>query len=134
MEGAFTARVRIVNINASYVGSMWYYGFGLIKAQPINGDGSYYSDSALWFSNGQLNVKYQGSNGTQLFTQQWKIGDEIALRRDEQNNLYFGFGTNESAMMLGHTDVSGPHRIVLGFMTSVCIGDIFELIEIVKTN
>lgn len=129
VEGPFTCKVLVKNINTSSVSGVWNYSFGLIKPHMIN-ESNYYNDSVMQMSEGTCNQQYAGYESTKLWSTYWKQGDELMMKRDEQNNVYFAIN-GEAFYKLEYSGIVGPHRIVMGFGASVNGGD-FEMIELNK--
>jgi len=131
LEGPFRASVKVKRINQSYTGSMWYYGFGIQKKDSVKLD-DYYSDSCCLYSNGQTNVKFQGSNGPIIFPGMlWKEEDILYCQRDENMDVFFGIN-NETNMVKAFDRIDGEFRLVLGFIHSI-ENDVFELLDIEKS-
>jgi flagellar biosynthesis chaperone FliJ len=128
LEGAFEAKIRVIHINSSSANSYWNYGVGIMKFDSTK-DSSYYDDGVVYLSNGWLANKFSGSGShNQLFNSSWKNGDAILIKRDENNNVYFGMN-EEYSYKLAFGDISGKYRIIFGFSSSIKEGE-FELEEL----
>ena len=128
IEGPLFCRIRIINIDSSKVGSYWSYGFGIVKPDSTD-DGSYYNGGIILQSNGWLAQKFSGSGShRQIFFENWKNGDEIMVKRDENNNVFFAYNS-ETNFVLAYDSITGPFRIILGFSTSSS-NDSFEMIDL----
>jgi hypothetical protein len=131
LDGPFTCKVLIKNINSSNADSHWNYAFGLIRETGSNNESSYYNDCVLFQSNGYLPTQFSGSgNGVSLFTQKWKTGDIILMKRDEYGNVFFGINS-EDTYKEGFKNITGRFKICMGFSTSMT-GDKFEMVELIK--
>jgi hypothetical protein len=131
LEGAFICKISVISINSVNAGNYWSYSVGIIKADFVGNETSYYNDSIIIQSNGYVPEKFSGSGSTrQLFFEKWKNDDLIFIKRDENNSLFFGLN-DENSFQLAYSNISGPFRIVMGF-GSTMDGDIFELKELVK--
>jgi hypothetical protein len=129
--GPFTCKVRIKNINASLVDSYWNYAFGIIKEVATNSESSYYNDCVLLQSNGYCPTQFSGSgSGISIFSQKWKTGDILLMKRDEYGTVFFGINS-EDTYKEGFKNIIGNFRICMGFSTSMG-GDQFEMIELMK--
>jgi predicted DNA-binding protein YlxM (UPF0122 family) len=130
LEGAFSCKIAIRAINDGYVGSYWNYTCGLARPN-ITSDSSYYNDCLVFQSNGYIASEFSGSGShKQLFFNNWKVGDEILIKREENGNVFFGLN-NETSYQLGFSNKQGQMRIVMGFSTSMSIGS-FEIVELIK--
>lgn len=131
LEGPFTSKIKVVNINPNNCSSYWNYAVGIIKADHKSSESSYYMDSILIQSNGYIPGKFTSSGSDrQIFFTNWKNNDVIFIKRDENNSVYFALN-DENSYHLAHKDIRGSFRIVMGFSASMK-GDVFELEEIVK--
>lgn len=130
LEGCFIARVKIIAINPNNVTNYWNYGIGICKAESTN-DSSYYNDSVVFLSNGWLANKFSGSGSyRQIFQRNWVNNDEIIIKRDESNTVFFGIN-DEGSLVKAFDSIGGNYRIIIGFGQSM-LNDTFELIEIDK--
>jgi len=131
VSGPFSAKIKVININGSLVNSHWNFTCGIIRANSTN-EPTYYNDGIIFQSNGYIADKFSSSGShKQLFFTPWATGDSILIKRDDQNNVFFGINS-DSSFQLAFPLINGDFRIVMGFSTAVN-GDIFELEELVKT-
>jgi hypothetical protein len=129
LNGQFLCKVKILSIDSSAVTSYWNYCFGVCKLN-LRDQNTYYNDSLIFQSNGYISKEFTGSGShLQLFNgQDWKTGDELLLKRDENNNIYFGINS-ETSLKLAFSNQPEPFKIVMGF-SSVRNGDSFSMIEL----
>jgi hypothetical protein len=128
VEGPFQCKVKIISINDNYVNEAWNYTFGIQKSDSTNND-SYYNDAVVLQSAGYIN-KFSGYSNKKEISKSWNINDELLMRRDENNNVYFGINC-EQANVLGGNSVVGKFRIIMGFASSMR-NDNFEMLELTK--
>lgn len=128
LQGSFFCKIKILNIDASSVNSYWNYTCGICRPTIAN-EGTYYNDSLLLQSNGYIPQEFTGSGSHKsLFSDHWKVGDELLIKRDDKNDVYFGINS-ESSFTLAFYNKPGPYRIVMGF-GGLLNGDIFEMEEL----
>lgn len=127
-NGEFKAKVKVLKIDSVKANNNFGYAIGICRKNSTVID-AYYNDSIVLQANGYLANKFSGS-GTykKLFKTNWVANDEIIIKRDSKNNLYFGINS-ESDMQLGFENISGEFKIIIGF-TSSSVGDSFELLEL----
>jgi len=126
LDGSFLCKILVEEMITQNP-SWWVHNFGVIrKNRNNNNDGNYYDDCILMSSNGYLARKYSGSGDSKkLFEGFWKTGDTLIVKRDEQNNIYFGLN-DESDLKLAYGNETGEFRIVLGFGSGT-ISDSFRM-------
>ena len=126
LEGSFLCKVLVEEMKTQSP-SFWVHNFGIIKKDRKNHDNVYYNDSIVIASNGSLAGRYSGSgDAKKLFDGFWKTGDILIVKRDDQNNIYFGLN-DESDLKLAYENEAGEFRIVLGFGSGT-ITDSFRMI------
>jgi hypothetical protein len=130
VEGRFECQLYVKKLINKSANSMWWIGFGLIRGAS-NEQNSYYMDSACLYSTGQLNAPFQGANGTTLFYDTWKTGDNIYMKRDENNDVWFAMNSKDDYKK-AFNRLDGQFRIVMGFINSISTQDEFELVELRK--
>jgi len=114
LEGSFLCKILVEEMNTQSP-SWWVHNFGIIKKDRKNNDDVYYNDSIVIASNGSLAGRYSGSgDAKKLFEGFWKTGDTLIVKRDNQNNIYFGLN-DETDLKLAYENEEGEFRIVLGF-------------------
>ena len=128
--GSFQAKIKIHKIDDTKANNYWGYAIGISRSNSTIID-NYFNDSICLQANGYLANKFTGTGShKKLFKTNWKKGDEIVVKRDEKNDVYFGvYNENSSEMLLAFENIVGEFRIVIGF-TSSSVGDKFELTEI----
>lgn len=122
-EGPFFARLRINNITRK---TDWSLNIGVIRANSTNTN-SYYQDGAFFMCSGKITVQFQGNQGRNIF-RQWNNGDEVLIKRDDKNDIYFGLNDDET-MEKCFSNISGSYRLCVGFSNSM-VGDNIEIIEV----
>jgi hypothetical protein len=128
IDGAFECRIRVKHINASSATSYWNYAVGIMKADSTR-DSNYYDDSIVFQSNGYIANQFSGSGShLQLFNQTWKGGDEVLIKREENNDVYFAMNDDTNYKM-AFPNISGKYRVIFGFGSSMNEGE-FELEEL----
>lgn len=123
LEGELFARLRINNITRK---SDWSLNIGLLRANSQN-HSSYYSDGVFFMCSGKITNQFSGNQGRTIFGQ-WNNGDEILIRRDSANSVFFGVN-DESTLVQAYSNIAGQMRICIGFSSSMQ-GDIIEILEI----
>jgi hypothetical protein len=131
LEGPFSCKIAVRNINTNQTDSHWNYTVGLVRPIVTN-ETSYYNDCVLFQSNGYCALQFSGSGmGLRLFNNNnWKNGDILLIKRNDQGIIFFGIN-DENSYKQAFTGIMGPHRIVMGFAHGMT-GDIFEMIELIK--
>lgn len=122
-EGPLFARIRVNRITRK---SDWSLNIGLQRANSVNTT-SYYTDGVFFMCSGKITTQFQGNQGRNMH-RIWNDGDEIIIRRDETNAVYFGLN-DESTLTQAYTNIAGPFRICIGFSTA-CDGDSIEILEV----
>ena len=125
-EGPMFARIRINNITKK---SDWSLNIGLQRANS-NNTSSYYQDGVFYMCSGKITTAFQGNQGRNL-QRQWNNGDEVLIKRDENNTIWFGLN-NEDSMEIAYqnnVNLNVPMRLCVGFSSSMN-GDNIEIIEI----
>jgi len=111
LDGPFICRIL-----AEIVGDRgtWTHGAGVIRAE-FEGMEGYYNKSCIFLSNGYCSKPFQG-NYNQEITQSriWEDGDEVIIKRDFDNDLWFGL--NNEFEMVKSCKAEGKFRIVLGLL------------------
>ena len=125
LDGAFICRILVEHITGT---SDWHHGAGIIKYDKDTIMDSYYSHSCLFLSSGIFTKPYMGSNSNTRFPSKWKDGDEIIIKRDFNNDLWFGL--NDEFTMMKSCKAEGKFRIVLGFLNSNKPSEVFKLIQL----
>lgn len=123
LEGPFYAVLKIHNITRK---SDWSLNIGIQRATSQN-QGSYYQDGCFLMCSGKITTQFQGNTGRN-FKRQWNNGDEILIKRDENNNLFFALN-NEDELEQAYTNIAGPFRICCGFSSGMT-GDRIEFMEL----
>lgn len=122
-ENELFARIKAANITRK---SDWSLNIGLIRANSQN-HSSYYNDGVFFMCSGKITNQYSGNQGRTIFGQ-WNNGDEILIRRDSMNSVFFGVN-DESTFIQAYSNITGPMRLCIGFSSSMQ-GDIIEILEI----
>ena len=124
LDGAFICRILV-----EYIGDVydWHHQAGIIMHDQYT-PGEYYVNSALFLSSGIFQIPFQGSNSNTRYPQKWKSGDEIIIKRDFDNDLWFGL--NNEFDMLKSAKVEGKVRIAMGFLNTNKREEIFKLIHL----
>lgn len=123
LEGAFFAVLKIHNITRK---SDWSLNIGIQRATSTN-QGSYYQDGCFFMCSGKITTQFQGNTGRN-FKRQWNNGDEVLIKRDENNNVFMALN-NEDELEQAYTNITGPFRICVGFSSGM-IGDKIEFLEL----
>ena len=108
LNGAFEASISIVQIDQKKAKNNWYYSVGMIKTIQNETDDNYFKDSICLLSTGK--AYHYGSSVIQLFDNIWKTGDNILLKRDKSNNVYFGINI-QSSYKLAYISIEGSFTI-----------------------
>jgi len=129
LSGVFTARIRLNKYTRD--SNSWACTIGLIKADSTHKttDGYFY-DSVILLNDCKLPTPFTGDSSrskTILNNHLHCEGDEIIIKRDTDNNVYFGINDVKSCE-LAYENISGDFRIVLGFFTDYSTVDEFELV------
>lgn len=122
-EGPLFARLRINNISRK---SDWSLNIGLQRAESTNTN-SYYQDGVFFMCSGKITVAFQGNQGRNCL-RAWNNGDEVLIRRDENNVVYFGLN-DETTLENVYNSVPGRMRLCVGFSSSM-INDNIEIVEV----
>ena len=113
----FTARIRLNKYTRN--SNTWACAIGLIRANSTKKttDGYFY-DSVLLLNDCGLPTPYSGSSWSKWILKRHLHceGDEIIIKRDTDNNVYFGIN-DEHSCELAYENISGDFRIVIGFFT-----------------
>jgi len=113
LDGPFICRILAEHVGD---GGTWSHGVGIVKAEFESME-SYYSYSCLFLSNGYCSKSYDGNYNQQIpKSRNWQDGDEIIIKRDYDNDLWFGL--NNEFEMVKSCKAEGKFRIVLGFLNS----------------
>lgn len=123
LDGEFFCRIKIHNIETNVE---WGVCVGLIRADSTNRN-EYYRDSLLFMSTGKINMKFLHRTGRE-FLRPWQIGDEILIRRDAFNDVYFGLN-EEDSFEQAYSSIFGSFHVVVGFKSSRT-GDHLEIIDL----
>ena len=125
LDGAFICRIQIEFISENPPD--WHHGAGIIKANKDSIMESYYSYSCLFLSSGIFTKQFQGANG-ENYGSKWKTGDEIIIKRDFDDDLWFGLNDENSLKRYGNQP--GSFRIVIGFLNSNKANEIFKITQL----
>jgi len=125
-SGALLCKIKLVQY--THNSNNWKCGIGLIRNNN-NTIYQYYNHSIVMANDTLINTKFTGTDTKiRLFQNTiWKEGDEIIVKRDNSNDVYFGIN-DESSMVKGYDNIEGDFRIVIGFINFMEKNDIFELI------
>lgn len=127
-SGEFKAKVKVHKMDTTKANNYWGYAVGIIRKNSTLVD-NYYTDAICLQANGYLANKYTSSGSyKKLLPDKWAEGDEIIIKRDSKNNLYFGVNSEDN-LYLAFDNITGDFRIVIGFV-STSKDDSFELTEI----
>jgi hypothetical protein len=133
VEGSFTCKVKIHNLDTCEVASYGDYAFGLLpvkeKLACTNQEGASYEGCFLLKCRGLIQQN-TSSDATQYFPM-WKIKDTLIMKRDEKNNVYFGIN-EDSELKLLFSDLKGSFHIVLFYGYGQCL-DFFEMLELTQS-
>ena len=129
LEGEFTAKVKVNKINESRISSHWNYGFGLIRANESIND-TYYNNAIIFQANGYLANKFTSTGSFKKILEKWKQGDELIVKRDSKNAVWFGMN-DEEQLVKAFDGITGNFRICIAFSTANK-DDELELLEITK--
>ncbi len=121
-EGPLFVRLRINRITRK---NDWSLNIGLQRANSVNTT-SYYTDGVFFMCSGRITTQFQGNQGRNMH-RELNDGDEILIRRDETNAVYFGLN-DESTFTQAYTNIAGAFRVCVGFSTA-CDGDNIEILE-----
>jgi len=123
LDGAFLCKILVENITHN---SAFNHGAGILKHDlNVNNDGFYAYACCLYLSNGDLNQPFVG-NPSGIKLDIWRNGDEIIIKRDSDNDLWFGL--NDETKLVKSTNVPGPFRIVLGFLNASQENEVFKMV------
>jgi len=122
-EGPVFARLKIHNITRT---SDWSLNIGLIRDDYTN-DNTYYQGGVFFMCSGRITVQFQGNQGRN-FMRRWNNGDEVLIRRDDKNTVFFGLN-DENVMEQAFTNIAGKFRICVGFSSGMT-GDHIEIVEV----
>jgi len=124
LDGAFICKILVENIEDT---PNWQHNAGIIRHDKYTA--SYYVDSCGMLSSGIFQVPFQGQNSSISYPQPWKTGDEIIIKRDFENGLWFGL--NNEIDMLKSCNQKGSFRIVLGFLNvNGRQNEVFKMVEL----
>jgi len=124
LDGAFICRILVGNIGDT---PDWHHHAGIIKHDKYSA-GSYYVDACLMLSSGIFQIPFQGSNSSNRYPQSWKTGDEIIIKRDFENDIWFGL--NNEFDMLKSCKQEGSFRIAIGFLNCNKPQEVFKMVEL----
>lgn len=131
LEGKFVAKIKVNEINSEKTKSQFSHAVGIIRKNAIINDGNYQKESILLQSNGYIADRFTNSGMfKKLFDSPWSKSDEIIIKRDTKNDIYFGIN-DENSLKKAFGNVTGEFRLVIGLSTQI-VGDELELIEISK--
>lgn len=131
LEGKFVAKIKVNEINSEKTKTQFSHAVGLIRSKAIINDGNYQKESILLQSNGYIADRFTNSGMfKKLFDTPWTKSDEIIIKRDSKNDLYFAIN-DETNFKKAFGNVTGEYRLVIGLSTQI-VGDELELIEISK--
>lgn len=116
-------RLKIIKIKRK---SDWSLNIGLIRSTSENNQ-TYYADGVFFMCSGKITIQFSGNPGRTI-TGNWNNGDEIIIRRDSQNSVFFGIN-DETNLILAYPNIRGQFRICVGFSSSMH-GDIIEMLEV----
>lgn len=122
-SGPLLARIKINNITRK---NDWNLNIGLIRANNTNSN-NYYQDGVFYMCSGKITVQYQGNQGRNI-TRAWENGDEIIIKRDENNDIWFGLN-EDSSLQKVYTNITGEMRLCVGYSSSSS-GDNIEILEV----
>ena len=125
LDGPFICRILVEHVGD---GGSWNHGAGIIKPESEDLE-SYYSHSCLFLSNGYFSKSYDGNHNREISKfRNWRDGDEVIIKRDFDNDLWFGL--NNEFEMVKSCKAEGKFRIVLGFLNTSKSDETFKLIQL----
>ena len=128
LDGAFMCKILVENITGN---KDWHHGAGLIKFDKnVNENGFYGYASILFMSSSKFNSPFNRGSSITNYPEKWKNGDEILIKRDHENNIWFGL--NDESKMVKSCTEEGKFRIVLGFLNKDKENEVFKMIYIQK--
>jgi len=89
----------------------------------------YFDYSILFISNGNFTIPFKPVVGKK-YTPAWKSNNDILIKRDFDNNIWFGL--NKEKDLMKSCKYVGKVRIVMGFMNRNQPDEIFKLVELKK--
>jgi len=123
LDGPFICRILVEKINCN---DTWHHGAGIIKYDQDIME-AYYNQSCLYLSSGHFTKPFYGGCQDEIH-QKWENGNEIIIKRDYENDLWFGL--NDEFSMIKSCKAEGQFRIVLGFLNISNKDDAFKLIQL----
>jgi len=128
LDGAFTCKILVENISETSRNNQFYHGAGIIQHDKNVSERGYYAYACcLFLSNGDISKPFEGNPNPNIKTlKPWKNGDIIIIKRDTDNDLWFGL--NDESDMVKSANVPGSFRIVMGFIKADKENEVFKMI------
>lgn len=125
--GEFTAKFTIDSINQSKVKGNLNYCIGVCQKTSVNVN-DYYTSSVFVMSSGFANEKYKNVATKNKLSETWKEGDEITIRRDNKNDIYYVLNNEEPKLVIN--GLVGEYKLIVAFAANVEYGE-FSLVELI---
>ena len=127
LSGVFTARIRLNKYTSN--SNNWTCAIGMIRADEKIKTNGYYNHSVVLLNDCSIVDKFSGSETRRkiLNGRVWTEGDEIIIKRDNNDSVYFGMN-DEQSCEFAYNGIAGDYRIVIGFINHESKNDLFELV------
>ena len=79
----------------------------------------------MFLCTGKFSKKFEGNESGLSFPEKWKTGDDIIIKRDSDNDLWFGL--NDEQSVVKSCNAEGSFRIVMGFLNGDKSSEEFKL-------
>ena len=124
-SGPLLCKIKLVKYKHN--SNNWTCAIGLIRNNS-NSIGDYYNYSVVLANDCLVNTQFTGKNTRKrIMGRKWEEGDEIIVKRDKNNDVYFGIN-DESSMVKGFDKIEGEFRVIIGFINKIEKDDTFELV------